>query len=76
MIFESKVLKPTRHGELEPYFTVRAARFNVEMGGVFPFLLRLVFSEPLVCVRSVLTRQSQWHVLGAAHSVNKQNQLT
>ncbi len=53
MIIKSKVLKATRHGELEPYLTVRAARFNVEMGGVFSFLLRLVFNEPPVSLGSV-----------------------
>lgn len=56
MIFKSNVLKATRHGELEPYFTVRVARFNVEMGGVFSFILRLVFSEAPVSLG--LTRQS------------------
>jgi len=51
MIFKSTVRKATRHGELEPYFTLRVARFNVKMGGVFSLILRLVFNKPPFCFR-------------------------
>lgn len=73
--FKSTVPKATRHGELEPYFTLRVARFNDKMGGVFSLILRLVFNEPPFFLG--LTRQSQWQVFGIAHSsVNEQeNQL-
>lgn len=53
MIFKSKVVKANGHGELEPFFTVRAARFNVEMGGVFSLILRLVFNGAPVSLASV-----------------------
>lgn len=68
MSFKSKVLKATRHGELEPYFSLRVAGFNVEMGGVFSLLLRLVLNEPLISTRwTVMTRQS---VAGVVKTVN------
>lgn len=78
MIFKSTVPKATRHGELEPYFTVRVARFNDKMGGVFSLILRLVFNEPPFFFFFLeLTRQSQWQVLGTAHSSEneQENQL-
>jgi len=57
MIFKSTVRKATRHGELEPYFTLRVARFNDKMGFVLGLTRQSQWQQVVGTVHSSVHEQ-------------------